>query len=358
VAVTATDSGSPTAQTAPAVATVSVAAAAAPTLTAPARQTKTYVGAESVTFPAATGYGTLTYSAVLSKPTGSTATLSGSGLGPYTFTSDMMGAYVVTLTVTDGVGNTAPATGVVSVEVVGSVWSTTADVDFTAMSTASASRTTAGTSTFTAGSYTASLVVGSSVTSAQGGVGASGLYATLTTGTGNVQVTVPIPVDSAKKQLIMWKLTVPSLSGATARARVVASDAASVTSGTQILPAVIANNGGNVDITSSSRLSGTGTGSTTLVTNAANPGTLIVVMEQTGKQILSTAFDQDDYPSPDQLGSGRYWDLKSVAKADTTGDDVVGWLGSTLRLGAEMGAAAGTVYVKGVRVLEAPITIG
>lgn len=359
VSVVATDSGSPTAQTATAAATLSVAAAAAPTLTAPSRQTKTYIGSESVTFPASTAYGTPSYSATLSKPTGSTATLSGSGLGPYTFSSDMMGAYVVTLTVTDGVGNTAKATGIVSVEVAGSVWSTTADVDFAAMSTASASRTTAGTSTFTAGSYTASLVVGSSVTSAQGGVGASGLYATLTTGTGNVQVTIPVSVTSTKKTLIMYKVTAPTLTGTVASARVCLSTDASVTVGTQVLPTIFKNNASSgYDVSGTMRLSGTGQGNTAILTGTANPGTVIVAVQMEGRQILYTAFDQDAYPTPDQLNSSQWFPIKVLSKSDTVADNYALWFGSTVYVGIEIGAAPGSIYIPGARVLEAAVVMG
>ncbi len=83
--------------------------------TDPTPQTQVAAGAASVTFSSPTGGdGSYSYSATLYKPGGSSATLSGSGLGAYSFTTDATGIYAVVLTVTDGVGFETTATGVVS----------------------------------------------------------------------------------------------------------------------------------------------------------------------------------------------------------------------------------------------------
>lgn len=81
----------------------------------PTPQTQVAAGSASVTFNAPSG-GTApySYSASLTKPGGSSASLSGSGLGAYTFTTDVTGVYTVALSVTDALGLTSQAIGVVS----------------------------------------------------------------------------------------------------------------------------------------------------------------------------------------------------------------------------------------------------
>lgn len=351
VVATATDAAG---QTSAASAMVAVEQPAAPTLSGPARQTQTYVGAASVTFTGASGYGALSYSATLSKPSGSAATLSGSGLGPYTFTTDAIGAYTVTLTLTDALGRTAAATGIVSTEVQGSIWSTTADIDFTAVTPAS--RTTDG--TFSVGAYTATFTRGTSNTGS-GGVGASGLFCTVATGTANAQTVVAVPVTSSKRTLILMKVTAPTLSGNVASARACISNAASVTTGTQILPVIFKNNsGGGFDVTTVERLSGTAQGTRTLFTNTSNPGTVIVAFQLETRHCYYTAFDQDTYPTPDQLNTGQWFPMKSLSLVDTTPDDYILWFGSTVYVGVEMGAAPGSMYTTGVRVLESTPGMG
>ena len=358
VVATGTDSGGANVQVASASAVVSVAQPALPTLSGPARQTQTYVGAASVTFTGATGYGALSYSASLSKPSGSSATLSGSGLGAYTFNTDAIGAYTVTLTLTDSLGRTAQATGIVSTEVVGSVWSLTADVDATALTPVSLSAT----GTFAAGSLTGTFTRGSGNTGS-GGIDASGLFCTIATGTANAQTVVAVPIDKEKKSLIMWKMSIPSLTGTTASARLCLSDSASVTSGTQLLPLMIKNNAsaGLYDFTSSSRLTGTGQGATTILTGVSSPGTAIIAVQMEGRQTYCAGFDADTFPTPDQLNTDQWFPIKVLGKADTTGDDYDLWLGmlsSTLYVGVEIGVAAGTMRTQAFRVYESNVVMG
>lgn len=107
--------------------------------TMPASQLKTSAGAEGITFNAASGgTGTLTYSdaAFAEKPGGSAATLSGSGVGPYSFTTDNAGNYIVKLKVTDEQGVTEWMFAVLTLDLTGAAtWTTLVDIELTGADT-------------------------------------------------------------------------------------------------------------------------------------------------------------------------------------------------------------------------------
>ena len=127
---TATDSGSP-AQVA--VASVMVTVSLTPIVFSnPAAQTATTAGAASITFSTATGgVGTLTPgTATLAKPAGSSASLSGSDYGAFTFTTDTPGTYAVTQSVTDTIGQSSQATGTLAFSLLGPTWEVLSDTDF------------------------------------------------------------------------------------------------------------------------------------------------------------------------------------------------------------------------------------
>ena len=101
--------------------------------TMPTSQLKTTAGAESITFNAASGgTGTITYSdvAFAEKPAGSAASLSGSGVGPYTFTTDNAGSYIVKLKATDEQGVTEWMFAVLVLDLTGAgTWTILVDID-------------------------------------------------------------------------------------------------------------------------------------------------------------------------------------------------------------------------------------
>ena len=98
----------------------------------PTPQVTSTAGTGSVTFTTATGgTGTLTLgTATLSKPVDSSATISGSGYGAYTFTMDLPGTYSVSLSVEDELGISVIATGLVTYTPLGPTWSVLETLDF------------------------------------------------------------------------------------------------------------------------------------------------------------------------------------------------------------------------------------
>lgn len=186
----------------------------------PVAQAATAAGAASVTFTAATGgTGTLTYgTATLSVPSGSAATLSGSGLGPFTFTTDVPGAYGVTQSVTDTLGVSAQATGVVAYAPVGPTWSVVgALINWTLCTTAS--RSSAGTLAIYEqdGTTLKATITAAATGSPTGVVGCTngvGLYSTYTSGAGSLWAVAPIgtPSSASKKIAVQSIVDVSTLS--------------------------------------------------------------------------------------------------------------------------------------------------
>jgi hypothetical protein len=360
VSVVATDSGSPTAQTAPAVATVAVARAAAATLTAPTKQTQSAPGAATVTFPASTGYGTLSYSATFDKPSGSAATLSGSGLGPYSFTTDVEGPYTVTLTVTDTdpvtstVLSTAQATGIVSLVAVGAIWTLVADEDFTTYT--AGSRSGNGTLALVKDAttrYTATLNVSSGTWSA--GIDAGGLFITTAGSSANGCFTFPVTISGTEWYAVQWLMDIPTLSGTSVTARATLQSGTAVSSGTEFHPLIVNNNaGGGIDLKANLRLSGVAQTAGVYQTNGSNPGRVCVTCVAKDGQIYFTAHDSDDFLEMAELNDDIIGGTPlGPARNDTSSNAPSRWIPSPVNIGLCLQTAAGSVGLRRVRVFSA-----
>lgn len=360
VSVVATDSGSPTAQTASAVATVAVARAAAATLTAPSKQTQSAPGAATVTFPASTGYGTLSYSASFDKPAGSAATLSGSGLGPYSFTTDIEGPYTVTLTVTDTdpvtstVLSTAQATGIVSLVSTGAIWTLVADEDFTTYT--AGSRSGNGTLALVKDAttrYTATLNVSSGTWSA--GIDAGGLFITTASAAANGCFTFPVTISGTEWYAVQWLMDIPTLSGTSVTARAALQSSTSVASGTEFHPLIVNNNaGGGIDLKANLRLSGVGQTIGVFQTNGSNPGRVCVSCVCKDGQIYFTVHDSDTLIEMAELNSSIIGGTPlGPARNDTSSNAPSRWIASPVNIGLCLQTAAGTVGLRRVRVFSA-----
>jgi len=354
VVVTATDSGSP-AQTAPAVATVAVARAAAATLTAPTAQTMDAPGAATVTFPASTYTGTASYSGTLSKPAGSAATLSGSGLGPYSFTTDVEGAYAVTLTLTDTdpvtstVLSTAQATGIVSLVAVGAIWTLVDDEDFTTYT--AGSRSGNGTLALVKdGStlYTATLNVSAGTWSA--GIDASGMFITQSSGTGNGCFTIPTALAGTEWYAVQFLMDIPTLSGTSITVRAAVQSSTTVASGTEFHPLIINNNaGGGIDLRANLRLSGVAQTIGVFQSNGADPGRVCVTCVAKDGQIYFTVHDSDTLVEMAELNASIIGGTSlGPARNDTSSNAPSRWI-SAPHIGLCLQTATGTVRVRRMR---------
>lgn len=361
VSVVATDSGSPTAQTAAAVATVAVARAAAATLTAPTAQTMDAPGAATVAFPASTGYGTLSYSAAFDKPSGSAATLSGSGLGPYSFTTDVEGPYTVTLTVTDTdpvtstVLSTAQATGIVSLVSAGAIWTVQGTEDFTTYD--AASRSGSGTVALQkagATQYTATVNVNAGTWTA--GINAGGLFITQSSGTGQGAIVFKPPITGTEWYAVQWVMDMPSFSNSTVTGRATVMSSSTVMTGNEFFAAIFKNGStaGNFDITALIRMSGVGQTAGTFQSNGASPGRVCVSMVAKDGQIYYTVHDADDFVPMASVGSSIIGGVPlGPARNDTSSNQPSRWVADPW-CGISLGASTGTIGCRKMRWMTAP----
>ncbi len=352
VSVTATDSGSPTAQTATASASVSVAQPASPTLSGPAAQTMDAPGSGSVTFTGATGYPSLSYSATFTAPAGSAATMSGSGLGPYTFTTDVEGAYVVTLTLTDGLGRNAVATGVVSLVSMGAIWTQYLLEEFTTYD--AASRSGAGTLALQKAGvtqYTATLSVTAGTASA--GIDASGMFLTISSGGGQTSMTITPTIDTAKWQAFQWLIDMPTFSGTSVNGGATLQSSTTCNTGTELFPLIIANNAtSGYDFKALERLSGVSQTVGNHAVGAANPGRVCCTLVMRGRQVLALLHDSDTFIPMQSIDDGPYTAAMEVSSADTK-FSAYELLLTAPKFGIRLGAASGTVRVRAMRALSA-----
>lgn len=352
VVATGTDSGGANVQSASASAVVSVAQPALPTLSGPAASTIDSPGAASVTFTGATGYGALSYSPGFSKPIGSAATLSGSGLGPYTFTTDLEGAYTVTLTLTDALGRTAQATGIVSLVSAGSIWTQFFSEDFTTYD--AASRSTNGTLALQkagATQYTATFSLNSGTGSA--GIDASGMFITIATGTGQGVFTITPTVDTSKWWAFQWLIDMPTLTGTVIGAGPTLNSSTTVLSGTEIFPLLILNNASSgYDLKTAIRLSGVGQGATTFVSGLANPGRVCATLVMRGRLAHMLVHDSDTFIPIEDIDEAPISAALEVSSSDTTPNTFAPWI-TAPKVGVRIGAAAGTARIRALRILSA-----
>lgn len=351
VVATGTDSGGVNQQSASASAVVSVAQPALPTLTGPAASTIDAPGAASVTFSGATGYGALSYSASLSKPTGSAATLSGSGLGAYTFTTDLEGAYAVTLTMTDALGRTVEATGIVSLVSEGAIWTQFFSEDFTTYD--AASRSGSGTLALQkagATQYTGTLSLSTGTGSA--GIDASGMFITIATGAGQACFTITPTVDTSKWWAFQWLMDIPALSGTTVVVGPTLNSTTAVMSGTEIFPGIISNDSvSGYDIKGGIRLSAVGS-STTFVDGMANPGRVCVTLVMRGRLAHMLVHDSDAFVPVDDIDDAPISTALEVSSGDSTPNTYAPWI-TAPKVGIRVGGAAGTVRAREMRGLYA-----
>ena len=181
----------------------------------PVPQSSATAGLATVNFvPATGGTGTLTYgTATLSVPVGSLATLSGSGTGPFTFTTDVTGAYGVTQSVTDDLGVSAQATGIVAYAPVGPTWETLGDYNFVTCDTASIS--SAGAFNITRGGVavvTATAYVAAPVTTPTWGItNGTGAYLSQAGGGGETFLSITTPTFAATKRVAFQFLSAPQV---------------------------------------------------------------------------------------------------------------------------------------------------
>tara|TARA_R110000868_G_scaffold169521_2_gene404557 strand:+ start:3419 stop:4819 length:1401 start_codon:yes stop_codon:yes gene_type:complete len=213
---TATDSGSP-AQVATAAVMVTVALTPI-VFSNPSAQTAATAGAASVTFSTATGgVGTITPgTATLAVPAGSAATLSGTGYGPYTFTTDVPGTYAVTQSVTDSIGQSAQATGTMAYAPVGPTWESLLDLNFVTCDTYSISAagafnlTRSGAAVATLTAYTSGAVSGP----VWGITNGTGAYITQGSGGGEMFLAATTPaLGSTKRAAFQFLSTAQVYSG-------------------------------------------------------------------------------------------------------------------------------------------------
>lgn len=350
--VTATDSGSP-AQVA--VASVMVVVAGTPIVFSnPSPQTSATAGAASITFSTATGgIGTLTPgTATLAKPAGSSASLSGSGYGAYTFTMDFPGTYAVTQSVTDDFGQTTQATGTVAYAPVGPTWTVLDSEDFTASSTDS--RASAGTLTLSSGralvAYTSGTVSGT-----WGNTNGSGLYLTQASGTGE-----------------MWMYLTPTAAAAGTKVALQVLCGAQTFTGTTDLPVPCRlsdgtdwNTGGtksllffqgktgNYQLYAAHNVGSTNT-NTTIRNNASDMTYSVcytIIMDGT-QSVFYVHTNVSTYVPLDSILSGsplEYYDVQAVSPPAV----YARWMNPTKITFGHMDAAGSTLNIKGFRWLEA-----
>lgn len=349
VVATATDA---VGQTSAASALVLVEQPAAPTLSGPAPSAIDAPGSASVTFTGATGYGALSYSATLSKPSGSAATLSGSGLGAYTFTTDVEGAYAVTLTQTDALGRTAAATGIVSLVSAGSIWTQFFSEDFTTYD--AASRSGNGTLALQKAGvtqYTGTLSLSSGTGSA--GIDASGMFITIATGTGQACFTIAPTVDTSKWWAFQWLMDIPTLTGNSVSCGPTLNNTTTVNSGTEIFPLMVFNNAtSGYDLKTGIRLSGVGQGATDFATGLANPGRVCATLVMRGRLAHSLVHDSDTFIPMANIDDSPILYALDSSSADPTPSRTAPWV-STPKVGVRIGSAAGTARIRALRILSA-----
>lgn len=336
-------------QVSPASAVVSAPRPTGPTITAPSVARSYAAGAQTVTFPSATGT-SLSYSATLSAPDGSAATLSGSGLGPYSFTTDLEGAYVVTLTATDPAGQTAVAAGVHTLVAPGVLWTPLLDEDFTTYD--AVSRSGGGSLALTKGGvtqYTATLSV--SAGTWQAGVAASGLFIRQTAGTGQGAFTITPAYDSTKWLIIQWLIPIPTLATTSDRVGATANSS-SVAAGTELFVCNILKNAtSGFDLKISERLGGVAQGPATVVSGSALSGYLCVTLTLRGKLAQMCIHDSDTLIEPQDLNTGQlasgFYELSS---GDTQPNQFAQWF--TPRIGLQAGNTVVEGYLARLRVFQ------
>lgn len=352
VVATATDAAG---QTSSASALVAVAQPAAPTLSGPAPSAIDAPGSASVTFTGASGYGALSYSATLSAPAGSAATLSGSGLGAYTFTTDVEGAYAVTLTLTDALGRTAAATGIVSLVSAGALWTQFFLEDFDTYDAASRSGNgtlalqKAGVTQYTG---TLSITAG---TTGSAGIDANGMFLTQASGTGQAFFSIAPTIDTTKWLAFQWLIDWPTISGTSVTTRAAAKSITGVASGTEVYPAILANDtiAGKVDIRCLMSLGGVSGTAGNHADSITAPSRVCVTLVIRGGQSLSLVHDSSTFVPMQDIDDSPYGAAIELDKADTSASNGYALMFTPINVGIQHGSGTGTMRVRSMRGLYA-----
>lgn len=359
---TATDSGSP-AQVA--VASVMVTVSLTPIVFSnPAAQTATTAGAASITFSTATGgIGTLTPgTASLAKPAGSSASLSGSGYGAYTFTTDTPGTYAVTQSVTDTIGQSSQATGTLAYAPTGPTWTQLESYDWTTVD--SQTTTSAGTIALlvsgaaykTLNTYTSGAVT-SPVWHAVNG---SGIKVSYSAGSGEVwfDFLAATPSSSTKKMMVQWIVGAPGYSSA-GSADVLGriSDTAGWNGAAALSSLVYAVKPGNYQLKTDFHSAATPSEATVRDNAADITWPACVTIIEDGYQITLLVHQNcSDYVNPDSIYTGAVFTAYQ-SKAQTPSGTYTRWITASSTIRVAMGhldVAASSCYWRKTRVLEAP----
>lgn len=360
---TATDSGSP-AQVA--VASVMVTVSLTPIVFSnPAAQTATTAGAAEVTFATASGgIGTLTTgTATLARPAGSSAAISGSGYGPYSFTTDTPGTYAVTQSVTDTIGQSSQATGTLAYAPTGPTWTQLESYDWTTVD--SQTTNSAGTIALLVGgaayktlnTYTSG-AVSSPVWHAVNGSGIKMSYATGNSGEMWFDFLAATPSSSTQKIMVQWIVDAPTYAAGGAidvLGRI--SDAAGWNGGAALSSLVYAVKPANYILKTDFHSASTPSESTVRDNAADITWPACVTIIEDGYQITLLVHQNcTDFVNPDSVKTGAVFTAYQ-SKAQTPSGSYTRWItvSSTLRVAmGHLDYGATSCYWRKTRVLEAP----
>lgn len=330
----------------------------------PVPQSSATAGLATVNFvPATGGTGTLTYgTATLSVPVGSLATLSGSGTGPFTFTTDTPGAYGVTQSVTDTLGVSAQATGIVSYAPAGATWTTMETYDWTLVDSTSTSAagsialTVGGVAYKTLTTYTSGPVT-SPVWQAVNG---SGIRVSYSAGGGEVwfDFLASVPSSSTQKIMAQWIVGVPGYSSAGSidvLGRI--TDAASWNGGAALSSLVYAVKPANYQMKTDFHSASTPSEAT--VRDSATDITwpaCVTIIEDGYQIVLMVHQNCTDFVNPDSVGTGAVFTAYQY-KDQRPSANYARWIttGGTIRVAmGHLDVAATSCYWRKTRVLQAP----
>jgi hypothetical protein len=304
-----------------------------------------------------------TGTATLAKPAGSSATLSGSGYGAYTFTTDTPGTYSVTQSVTDDIGQSAQATGTLAYAPTGPTWTQLESYDWTTVD--SQTTTSAGTiallvsgaayktlNTYTSGS------VSSPVWHAVNGSGIKMSYTTGNTGEVWFDFLAATPSSSTQKIMVQWIVDAPTYAAAGAidvLGRI--SDAAGWNGGAALSSLVYAVKPANYILKTDFHSASTPSESTVRDNAADITWPACVTIIEDGYQITLLVHQNcTDFVNPDSVKTGAVFTAYQ-SKAQTPSGSYTRWItvSSTLRVAmGHLDYGATSCYWRKTRVLEAP----
>lgn len=331
----------------------------------PSAQTATTAGAAEVTFATASGgIGTLTTgTATLARPAGSSAAISGSGYGPYSFTTDVPGTYAVTQSVTDEIGQSSQATGTLAYAPTGPTWTQLESYDWTTVD--SQTTNSAGTIALLVGgaayktlnTYTSG-AVSSPVWHAVNGSGLKLSYATGNSGEMWFDFLAATPSSSTQKIMVQWIVDAPTYAAGGAidvLGRI--SDAAGWNGGAALSSLVYAVKPANYILKTDFHSASTPSESTVRDNAADITWPACVTIIEDGYQITLLVHQNcTDFVNPDSVKTGAVFTAYQ-SKAQTPSGSYTRWITASSTLRVAMGHldyGATSCYWRKTRVLEAP----